>query len=308
MKALMYHYVRNYDPRLPNFRFLSHSNFRLQLDYLDREYGFANIDDWREWTEVGRSSKNTKRVTLTFDDGLIDHYNFVLPELKKRKLTAIFYVPTDPIISQRPLDVHKIHLLCGAVEGAFLLEKLYAVIEPHMITNHLKKEYTEKTYLKQNQNDPVTAIKRLLNYFISYDFRSSIIDSLLFDLLPNWEDFKLYMTTDEVRELSNSGMLIGAHTHTHPLLSKLSKKNQRNEINRSFEELHKICTPPLKTFCYPYGGFHSFDEFTVKHLKDIGTHFSFNVESRNITASDLGKSNQCLPRYDCNEFPHGTAS
>jgi hypothetical protein len=35
--------------------------------------------------------------------------------------------------------------------------------------------------------------------------------------------------------------------------------------------------------------------------------FAFNVEPRDISAGDLSRRPQALPRYDCNQFPHGDA-
>ena len=45
MKAIMYHYVREYKPELPKFRFLDIQNFRKQLDYFDQKYGFVSRKD-----------------------------------------------------------------------------------------------------------------------------------------------------------------------------------------------------------------------------------------------------------------------
>jgi hypothetical protein len=64
----------------------------------------------------------------------------------------------------------------------------------------------------------------------------------------------------------------------------------------------------LQTYCHPYGGFHSFDQNTCDLLAQAGVTYAFNVQSRDITAADITTSRYFLPRYDCNEFPHGKAS
>ena len=46
MKAVMYHYVREYDSRLPFFKFLDVKNFEKQLDYFNSEYGFVSKEEW----------------------------------------------------------------------------------------------------------------------------------------------------------------------------------------------------------------------------------------------------------------------
>ena len=60
-----------------------------------------------------------------------------------------------------------------------------------------------------------------------------------------------------------------------------------------------------KTFCFPYGGFHSFNDDTIEILETENVHFSFNVEHRDIVENDLKDKKQYLPRYDCNQFLFG---
>lgn len=106
--------------------------------------------------------------------------------------------------------------------------------------------------------------------------------------------------------MQKAGMVIGNHSETHPVLSKLSYGEQKNEIQNPFNYLDNICIKlPYKTFCYPYGGFHSFTDETESILNDFGCLFSFNVEERDISENDLKYRPQALPRYDCNCFPYG---
>ena len=60
-------------------------------------------------------------VLLTFDDGLRDHIDCVLPVLRTRNLWGLFYVPSKPIAEGRLLDVHKVHLALGRLGGAAVL-------------------------------------------------------------------------------------------------------------------------------------------------------------------------------------------
>ena len=105
-----------------------------------------------------------------------------------------------------------------------------------------------------------------------------------------------------------SGNLIGSHTVSHPVMSKLNELEQQAEINDSLGFLRSNINGDVKTYSHPYGGFHSFDKTTVETLCTSGVAFSFNVESRDICDDDLVSSIQFLPRYDCNEFPFGKAS
>jgi peptidoglycan/xylan/chitin deacetylase (PgdA/CDA1 family) len=108
--------------------------------------------------------------------------------------------------------------------------------------------------------------------------------------------------------MAANNMLIGSHTRSHPVMSKLSASEQSAEIALSFDFLDSICKSPLRTYCHPYGGFHAFNEDTVRLLDQRDVDFSFNVEGREINSEDRLKSKQFLPRFDCNLFKFGAAS
>jgi len=112
--------------------------------------------------------------------------------------------------------------------------------------------------------------------------------------------------------MHENGMIIGSHTVNHPCMSKLAPDDQEREIHESFALIERTLGPlALKTFCYPYGGSHSFTPATERLLQNAGCHFSFSVEYRDIVAEDLLHRRQALPRYDCNmvsKFIHPSAA
>ena len=62
-----------------------------------------------------------------------------------------------------------------------------------------------------------------------------------------------YFTWEEVRELDAAGMTIGAHTLTHPLLSRLSPEQLRKEIVGSKKILEEHLGKPVTHFASPFG-------------------------------------------------------
>ena len=57
----------------------------------------------------------------------------------------------------------------------------------------------------------------------------------------------------EVRALAASGMAVGAHTLTHPVLSQLSPEAAWNEIAESRARLEKTIGSPVWALAYPFG-------------------------------------------------------
>jgi hypothetical protein len=189
-----------------------------------------------------------------------------------------------------------------------LLTILKTFLDESMIPDDKRKEFQEQTYTKQDNYEGITEFKRILNYFVSYDCREVLIDLVASKLNYTFETCELYVPVDKIKKMQHAGNIIGSHTVSHPVMSKLSKMEQNAEINDSFNYLSANIKLDVKTYCHPYGGFHSFNEETVKALDNSGVEFSFNVESREICDNDLASSIQFLPRFDCNEFPFGKAS
>lgn len=308
MKAIMYHYVRKHDEALPHFRFLDLANFRKQLDFFHHTYGFVTFDEWCRYLSDGSMPSVDGKVLLTFDDAMCCHFRYVFPELKSRNLWGMFYVPTSPYTDGRMLDVHRIHLLCGAFEGKRLLEYALTIVSEDMVPFKKREEFDKGTYAHQLNYEGVSEFKRILNYFIDYRYRSEVIDAIGKKFGFDFDASSFYMTTDQIAEMANHRMLIGSHTKSHPVMSKLSAQEQSTEIESSFDFLSSICKLPFRTYCHPYGGFHSFNDDTIRLLRDFDVDFSFNVESREINSQDRLQSIQFLPRFDCNQFQFGLAS
>ena len=308
MKAVMYHYVREYDNKYPNFRFLDINQFKKQLDYFEQNFGFLDKEEWNHFINEGKIPSNKGKVLLTFDDALHCQYEYVFPELIRRGLWGIFYVPTLPYIKKTILDVHKIHLLCGAFEAKSLLAFTSKLITEDMIPDKKRKEFREKTYLNQKNFQAVSEFKRLLNYFIEYKYRSFLIEEIRKEFSYQFDYPSFYISYENLVNMKNQGMIIGSHTESHLVMSKLSKEEQFNQVKNSFDFLSELSDENNKTYSHPYGGFHSFNNSTIQVLSENNVRYSFNVESREIDHKDYQNSMSHLPRFDCNEFAFGKAS
>lgn len=305
MKVIMYHYIQNFDKKHPFFKFLDVKSFVKQLSYFEDKFGFLSKHEWENTIQSGDLKENKNKIILTFDDALACHYDIVYPILQEHGLWGIFYIPTSPYINKRMLDVHKIHLLCGAFKGTHLLKVLHT-----MAIGKYKSEQLEVfkglTYRGQSNTDEVTEFKKICNYYLSSAHRGSVLDDVAKRLGYHFDLKKFYMTVDKIQELESSGNIIGAHTVSHPVMSKLNLEEQRAEIIDSFNHLNKMGIQNVKTYCHPYGEKHDFNEKTLEILAAKDAEYSFSFEGRDLEADDLRNHIQALPRYDCNSFPYGS--
>jgi peptidoglycan/xylan/chitin deacetylase (PgdA/CDA1 family) len=305
MKAIMYHYVRPFNLEYPNLKNLHIDDFRKQLDYFQDEYGFVSKE---EFVNSFKTGKPIDGVILTFDDGLSCHYEYVYTELKKRGLWGIFYIPTQPYVESKILDVHRTHLLLGKHESKTVFEFLDKRINNSLFDHSKLDEFRELTYKTQENDQYTLLVKRILNYFISYEHREKVMNLLMEEFICNEKEIleSYYLTENQILEMHENNMIIGSHTINHPVMSRLSFEEQSVQVKNSFNFLEGIIGKfHHKTFCYPYGGFHSFTDETEKILSKENCLYSFNVEQRDIENIDLKSRPQALPRYDCNQFPFG---
>ena len=102
-------------------------------------------------------------------------------------------------------------------------------------------------------------------------------------------------------------LVIGSHSDAHVVLSTLDPVAQRSDLATSVSTLSTLIGAPVEAYCHPFGGFHTFDHHTESTLTDLGIRYAFNVEPRTVSDDDLRDRPMALPRFDCNQFPHGRA-
>ena len=165
-----------------------------------------------------------------------------------------------------------------------------------------------KAYAKQKNYQGIEEFKKILNYFISYEYRKGIIDEIAEILNFKFSNKSFYISEAGLHEMKKNKNIIGSHACSHLLISKIPREEQKIEIERSFNFLSKFNSGDHKTYYHPCGGFKSFNDATIDILDENNVQYSFNVESREIVPADLEHCRQFLPRYDCNEFKYGKAN
>ncbi len=300
----MYHYVREFDATRPLFNFLHVRNFKKQLDFFESTHQFFDCADLDEYS--GHFDGVKQKIFLTFDDGLSCHYDYAFKVLKERGLSGIFYVPVGPYLNGKILGVHKIHLILGTYGGIKACELLDKYLNFEMLDVDLAQDFEKQTYNRQLNSDFVNRFKRTLNYYINFEFRDQIIDRIFADLFGQREQSigkEFYVSERKLKKMASEGMVIGSHTVSHRLMSKLSAQEFKLEIDDSFQFIDLLSS--FRTFCYPYGGFHSFSPAIEAYLTRRGVRFSMNVKNEDISENHIQSRPQALPRYDCNYFPNG---
>jgi hypothetical protein len=102
------------------------------------------------------------------------------------------------------------------------------------------------------------------------------------------------MTWDEVREMRRAGMLVGAHTVSHPFLDELSPESARREIEVSIRTVTERLGEPVTLFSYPRG---RFKKDVKPWLRELGIEAAVTTE--------LGRNSPGTDPYELRRFDAG---
>jgi peptidoglycan/xylan/chitin deacetylase (PgdA/CDA1 family) len=299
----MYHYVRPAAPDLPYHPYLHLERFRRQLDHFGETYGLVGRDAFVSWLEGGEAPEG---VLLTFDDGLRDHVEFVLPVLRELGLFGIFYMCSSPLVDGSILDVHKVHLTLGRLGGHTALA--WVKSNASSILPSADDDYEPIAYAAQNSERETKLLKHVFNWLPPTEEKSAVLDALL-ELAfegrpPHWRD--IYCDENEIRLLLAAGLAVGPHSHTHTVPALLDLADQRQEIVRSCEIIEEIGGSRSWGYCYPYGLPQALTPESEEAVASSGCHLAFAVSPNDIVDPLRRMRRFALPRHNCNAFPDGS--
>ena len=299
--AVMYHYVR--DNKLENtlnLQSLSIVNFKKQLDWLEGNFKPMSFNEYNKCIKENTPFPDNKFL-LTFDDGLKDHYDHVYPELKKRNLWGMFYINSQVFLEKNPLAVHITHFILDKIG----VEKYTQLIQSKLEKYNIKLEVSYFDEIYRYDDASYKAVKKIMNYELDYKIRDVIIDELFYDFFNSKEQFcnDVYCNENEIEEMIKGGMVIGGHTHSHRVLSRLSSKEQFVELQRSADYLKNRYSINEPIFSFPYGHIDTYNNKTLEHLHELNYHSAFNTVRGATCIIKSGKYE--LQRYDTVDlYPH----
>jgi peptidoglycan/xylan/chitin deacetylase (PgdA/CDA1 family) len=229
------------------------SHFAEHLDILRKHTHPMHLTEMVHHLKSGALPR--KSVAITFDDGYADNLYNAGPLLEQQQIPATVFVSTDYLGGEFWWDELE-HLLMAPPEL------------PHSLQLTIHGEPFEWSALQSSKmlNDREDqSIRRKLNellYFhllpLETEFRKDVLNHL-----KSWSGAQAQnatarraLTTAELQELAKSGLIdIGAHTKTHPVLTRLPAEQQREEIQGSKAFLEALLGKPVLGFAYPHGKF-----------------------------------------------------
>lgn len=307
VSIVAYHYVREVAATpYPGIKARQTSEFFSQISTIKDMWNSITLADLRAALNDPTVELPDKAVLLTFDDGYADHWENVAPALLELGLQGIFFVPAQPLLERRVMQVNKVQfLLAAAPSEDLILGRVIREIDRRRGEDGVAGT-TElwRRHGRPNRFDTATVrfIKDVLQNALPRDVRAPMVDQLFAEFVTEDETAfaeELYMSADNVRSLRSAGMEIGAHGYRHEWMDTLPMEEQHREVQQSRSFLGSLGDDAdAWTMAYPYG---RWNDSLVDVLATHGCGAAFTVEPR---MADLSRDTAlCLPRLDTNDIP-----
>jgi len=93
-----------------------------------------------------------------------------------------------------------------------------------------------------------------------------------------------YMTKEQIKNLSDSGHVIAAHTWDHHMVTKYQGADWDTQLSNPKKQLEAITGKPLKYFAYPFG---LWNKAAIPELKNRGYELAFILSSKRDSSEPL---------------------
>lgn len=212
------------------------------MKYLAEQYRVLSLPDLTAALRRGRLHPNT--VAVTMDDGYHDMVSLAAPVLRQYSIPASLFVVSD------------------FVDGALWLwnDRLRFIVEraPHGTTEFQHGRATSRLVISR-ETDRWTEESRWCEYMKTLsvtareEFLSAMAEACGVCVPDSPPPEYRAATWAELRALAAEGFDVGAHSRTHPILSRVSPKQLEDEIAGCKEQIEGHLGSPVKHFAYPNG-------------------------------------------------------
>ena len=189
---------------------ISEQAFTRQLDYLTRNYTVLSLQETIKLIENNELPQGKPICTISFDDGLKSVYTKAFPILKQKGVLFDVFLNTAAVDNNQLLWLHELNYLLsnfGAVE-----------------TSKAFNKYIESNVEKSPSN--ARGIEIWCRQHYEYLYENKLLASLFSHFNLNGtaiaQEQEMYLTWQQVDEMSQYGAGFYSHTHQHHPLNAFS--------------------------------------------------------------------------------------
>jgi peptidoglycan/xylan/chitin deacetylase (PgdA/CDA1 family) len=234
LSILLYHQVlEKTDPMRPSEP--DAEKFRWHMKLIRDYFNPLPLDVAVELLQQGDLPANS--ICVTFDDGYLNNLEIAQPILQNFSIPATVYIATAFSSGGNMWNDRIIDLIGDRARTSFSLKAI----------NMGGVEVSDWESRRSLASSLLATLK-----YQDFRTRNQLIDELYLENKAPEAPRKM-MSFDEIVELANRGVDIGAHTVDHPILKSLEIDEQRQQILDSKAQLEQLIKKPVTGFAYPNG-------------------------------------------------------
>lgn len=176
-------------------------------------------------------------LSITFDDGYADNLEVAAPILRRLGLHATFFVATG-FLHGRNMWNDRVIEAVRACTAQWLDLRFLALGVVQLDSIAVRRAAIDRILARIKHEEPTR--------------RLALVEQIE-EACGAGGGPALMMRPEQVARLAASGMDVGAHTVSHPILARVSPAQARNEIADSKAELESIIGRRVALFAYPNG-------------------------------------------------------
>ena len=249
---LLYHHIRADDETLPHLsqveEGVGQTAFEAQLRAFSRWYQPCKPAELHS-ALAGSSALKQDKLVVTFDDGYRDNRTLAGPVLRGHGVTGLIFIATGYIESTRRFWWTRVNDVVRSFSDESLAVARASSNGSSRLTPILArasvKDHSRRRDLRIRVAETLESLTDDCQQ-AELDRLECIAGRIATQCLPllNWS---------EIREMQREGFEFGAHTVTHPKLSRITANRLREEIVQSVETLREETDVRSTAFAYPYG-------------------------------------------------------
>lgn len=268
---LMYHRV-NANPDCLGLT-ITPELFSQQLHYIKEHYDVISLSE--AVTQISSQNVQSNRCVITFDDGYRDNYEVAAPLLTEHNMPATIFITYDAIQNG--------HFGWGEFDRALLttardfLDLQHFGLGQYPLVNSVERDFAVTTLHRLLKQRPDSEKLAVMEYVVAGYGGGGGTDGVR--TMMNWE---------EVIKLASVGLVtIGAHTISHPILSRVPLAQARREVVEGKRLIEQSLGRSVHHFAYPNGQPSDIGHAVVEMIKPAGYQSACTtIEGLNPVGSD----------------------
>jgi peptidoglycan/xylan/chitin deacetylase (PgdA/CDA1 family) len=240
--------------------------FVRHLDWIRRRHRIVPL---AEYLEAAREGSTARLIALTLDDGLERAYALAAPFLRSERIPATFFISTWHLDGGDLLWFTALDALC--FEGAYRSIELGGRVLPLESVEEMRRSRRALGAAARESGDAREFVRNLRKHYPLPETATVAYRGMSQTSLSE-------AAADPLFEL-------GAHTRTHPYLSRQSLAGQREEIAGGREDLESRIGRSVRYFAYPGG---DYDERTLSAVRESKFDAAFATTPRRLESGGDG--------------------